>query len=102
MYKNFTDKELENILKQQNNEEFKPFFSTRVLSKIEKYENIPVFGVLVANKFLLKQYLYAACIIFMLVLCLSIYQDGTISLEHLIGLGNFNEEDILNYTNPVI
>lgn len=102
MSKKITEEGIQNLLKQNNEKEFKPFFSTRVLAKLEKAENIPIFGVLVAKRIYLKQYLIAACVVFLVLFSISIVQEGSISVEHLLGLGNFSEEDILNFTNPII
>ena len=102
MHKKITDNELEDILKQNNKKEFKPFFSTRVIAKLEKYDNVPIFGILIANRIYLKQYLYAACIIFLILFGISFIQEGSVSIEHLLGLGNYSDEDIINYTNPLI
>ncbi|MCC6721555.1 MAG: hypothetical protein IT243_05090 [Bacteroidia bacterium] len=102
MSNKITDKELENLLKQNNNKEFKPFFSTRVLAKIEKNYSTPIIGNIVANRLYLQRYLVAACILFLLIFAFSVYQEGSFSIEHLVGLGSFSEEDIINYVNPLI
>ncbi|NUM32194.1 MAG: hypothetical protein HUU47_07720 [Bacteroidetes bacterium] len=102
MSKKITEEDVKRLLKQNNNKEFKSFFSTRVLAKIENYENIPLFGIWVANRIFLKQYFIAACVIFLVMFSISILQDGSISIDNLLGLGKFSEEDIINYTNPLI
>lgn len=101
MKENITDQELKNLL-QQSKPEFKPFFSTRVLAKIEHYDGLPLIGYLIAHRLMLRRYLYAGAFGLLLLLAVTYIQDGSVSIDHLLGLGSFSEDDIMNYVNPVI
>jgi hypothetical protein len=101
MKKKITDQELEKLMA-SSQPEFRPFFSTRVLAKLERYEDVPVIGFLLTQRLLLKRYVYAGAFCLALLLGFSYMQDGNLSLNHLLGLGNFSDDDILNYINPVI
>ena len=99
---NFTQHELEKLLGEAVKPEFRPFFSTRVLGKLERYQNTPIIGFLVLNRLYFKRYIYVASFCLLLLLGFSFYQEGHLSLDHLLGLGGYTDEEILNYINPLI
>lgn len=100
--KNITEHDLEKLMKQQDSPEFRPFFSTRVLAKMERYQNTPVIGILIANRLFLRRYVYIASFCLLLLLGFSFYQEGNLSIDHLLGLGGYTDDEILNYVNPII
>ena len=100
--KNITEHDLEKLMKQQDSPEFRPFFSTRVLAKLERYQNTPILGILIANRLFLRRYVYIASFCLLLLLGFSFYQEGNLSLDHLLGLGGYTDDEILNYINPLI
>lgn len=99
---NFTEHELEKVLGDLEKPEFRPFFSTRVLAKLERYQNTPVIGFLILNRLYFKRYIYVASFCLLLLLGFSIYQEGQLSMDHLLGLGSYTDDEILNYINPLI
>ena len=60
--------DLEKLMKQQDSPEFRPFFSTRVLAKMERYQNTPIIGILIANRLFFKRYIYIASFCLLLLL----------------------------------
>lgn len=100
--KNITDEKLEQLLKHTANESFRPFFGARVLNRLNKTKAIPLIGNIVVSRYWLRGSIYAGAACILLLLGISFYQDGSISIDHLLGLGNFTEEDILDYIQPLI
>jgi len=100
--KNFTDQELQKLMSQVTKPEFRPFFSTRVVGKLERYQNLPIIGSLIVNRLYLKRYVYTAAFGLLLLLAFSFYQEGNLKLDNLLGLGNYSDDEILNYINSVI
>jgi hypothetical protein len=90
--------DLEKLLKESEKPQFRPFFSTRVLGKLERYQNSPLLGYMIY----FKRYIYIASFCVLLLLGFSFYQEGSLSLSHLLGLGNYTDEDLFNYINPII
>ncbi|MFM9944418.1 MAG: hypothetical protein ACKVQB_04225 [Bacteroidia bacterium] len=94
--------DLEKLLNQQEKPEFRAFFSTRVLAKLERYQNTPVLGALILNTLYFRKYIYAASFCLLILLGVSFYQEGSMTLDHLLGLGGYTDEEILNFVNPLI
>jgi len=100
--KNFTEQELEDLLKQGKDVGFRPFFSTRVMARLERYQTLPIIGTLIVHRLYLKRYIYAGAFCLLLLLGFSFYQEGGLSMDSLLGLGNYTDDEILNYIEPVI
>jgi len=100
--KKITDHNLENLLNSAGKSEFRPFFSTRVMGKLERYQSNPILGTFLKYRLELKRYLYAGTFAFVLLFGIYYWQEGQLSLKHLLGLGNFTEDELLDYINPLI
>ena len=90
--------DIEKLLKETEKQEFKPFFSTRVIGKLERYQNSPILGYMIY----FKRYIAVAGFCILLLLGFSFYQEGSLSMDNLLGLGNYTDEEIFNYINPII
>jgi hypothetical protein len=100
--KKITDSELENLLSEAGKSEFRPFFSTRVLGKLERYQNNALLGTFIQYRVEFKRYMYAGTFAFAILFGIYYWQEGQLSLNHLLGLGNFTEDELLDYINPLI
>ena len=97
-----TNDDLEKLLGKSPDAEFRPYFSTRVIAKLGRYNAIPVLGTLFSHRLLFRRYIYITAVCLLVLLGFSVYQEGSLSFNHLIGLGGFSEDEILNYINPLI
>jgi len=97
-----TEDELGKALEGTTDVSFRPFFSTRVLAKLERYETLPVIGKLLVNRIYLKRCMYAGTLCLLVLFGYSYYQEGSLSMDNLLGLGNFSDDELLNYLNPLI
>ena len=97
-----TNEEMTELLNQAGGAAFKPFFSTRVIAKLGRYRESPVMGLLFRYNLLFTRTVYLGAFGLVLLLGFCYLEEGHLSINHLLGLGGFSEEDILNFMNPMI